>query len=408
MGEGSSGAVWFGASGFTTLAVYELGDELVVEIETTATVVGCHGCGVRAVTKDRRWVAVRDAPVGDRPVVLRWRKRVWSCSDPDCQVRTWTEQRPDLVEPRRLLTTREGRWACSRVRALEGTPASCARTLGVSWPTVWSAVREHGCRLVDDPGRVGLTEMVGFDETVMQPAHRRRRRLFVTVAVDVVTGQIIDVFEGRDAADLRAWLASQPSEWRQAVEVISVDPHEGYRSAITGNPLLGEVTVVVDPFHIVRLANQAVTRTRQRVQREVLGHRGRQADPLYGCRKLLLMGAEHVDERGWRRIERALRDGDPRGEVQDAWVAKEYVRDVYLTEDPDQAREALQRAVDWCTAPEATRELRTLAKTLTRWSDEILAHHATGASNGKVEAGNLLIKQVKRAGRGFRNLSNFR
>ena len=38
----------------------------------TATVVGCGGCGVRATTKDRRWVTVRDAPAGNVAVVVRW------------------------------------------------------------------------------------------------------------------------------------------------------------------------------------------------------------------------------------------------------------------------------------------------------------------------------------------------
>ena len=143
-----------------------------------------------------------------------------------------------------------------------------------------------------------------------------------------------------------------------------------------------------------------------------LEHRGWKGDPLYGIRKLLLMGAEHLDEQGWERLHQALREGDLDGQVQDAWVAKEYVRDIYLTDDPDEAKAALDRAIAWCTDPAANPELRTLAKTLRRWRNEILAHHTTGAendaSNGKVEAANLTIKQVKRTGRGFRNLHNYR
>jgi len=45
---------------------------------------------------------------------------------------------------------------------------------------------------------------------------------------------------------------------------------------------------------------------------------------------------------------------------------------------------------------------------LTRWRTEILAHHTTGASSGRVEAANLTIKQVKRSGRGFANIDNYR
>lgn len=42
--------------------------------------------------------------------------------------------------------------------------------------------------------------------------------------------------------------------WCGTVGVVSVDPYEGYRNALINSPFLGEVTLVVDPFHIVRLA----------------------------------------------------------------------------------------------------------------------------------------------------------
>ncbi len=405
MVEGS-GACWFGAPGFSVLDVIDTGVELIVEVETTATVVGCVGCGTRARPKDRRWVTVRDAPAGGRPVRVRWRKRIWCCPEPDCEVRSWTEQSP-LVAPRRVLTTRAEVWACDRVAAVEGTPASIARGFGVSWSTVWAAVERVGTERVEDPDRVGLTVMVGFDETVMQPAHRRRRRRFITAVVDVATGQILDIFEGRDARDLARWAASMPAGWLHGVQVVSVDPHEGYRSAVTRG-LLAHATVVVDGFHIVRLANQAVTRCRQRTQQAMLEHRGWKGDPLYDIRKLLLLGAERLDHNGWVRLLDALREGDPDGEVRDCWVAKEKVRDIYLTDDPDEAAELLDDVLAWCTDTDSGPELATLAKTLKRWRNEILAHHTTGASNGPVEAANLLIKQVKRSGRGFRNLANYR
>lgn len=193
-----SSACWFGAPGFVVLDVNDDDFDVVVEVETTAVVVGCSGCGSRARAKDRRWVTLRDAPAGSRPVLVRWRKRIWECPERDCDVKTWTEQ-ASLAAPRQVLTTRAQRWACERVEAVEATPASLARGFGVSWSTVWGAVERLGRERVDDPTRVPATEMVGFDETVMQPAHRRRRRRFVTAVVDVASGQILDVFEGRDA-----------------------------------------------------------------------------------------------------------------------------------------------------------------------------------------------------------------
>ena len=195
MAEGSSGAVWFGAPGFEVLDVVAGGAEFVIEVQTTAAVVGCGQCGVREKSKERRWVTLRDVPVGDAAVRVRWRKRVRVCPDPDCGAKTCTE-RTDLAAPRRVLSARAQTWAANRVAALEETPASIARGFGVSWSTVWAAVERVGAVRVDDPARVGPVEMVGFDETVIRPAHRRRRRRFITAVVDVATGQILDVVRG--------------------------------------------------------------------------------------------------------------------------------------------------------------------------------------------------------------------
>ncbi len=199
--------------------------------------------------------------------------------------------------------------------------ASVARRLGVSWRTVWSAVEAAAEEIAGDPGRVGQVARLGFDETVMASAARRRRRRFITAAVDASNGQIVDVFDGRDAADLREWVSQQPRWWARVVEVVCVDPHEGYRSAIRqlarDGSLPAATEVAADPFHIVRLANQALARCRQRTQTETTGHRGRAGDPLYGIRKLLLTGAERLDAAGLRRLHAALDQGDPYDEVVD-------------------------------------------------------------------------------------------
>jgi hypothetical protein len=53
-----------------------------------------------------------------------------------------------------------------------------------------------------------------------------------------------------------------------AVEVVAMDPHAGYRAAVA--EALPNARVVVDHFHLVRLANLMVTDVRQRVAREQL------------------------------------------------------------------------------------------------------------------------------------------
>jgi transposase len=61
-----------GLDGFQVLAAQVAAGEWQLTVQTTATVVGCIGCGVRAELHGCRTVRVRDLPIGGRPVVLAW------------------------------------------------------------------------------------------------------------------------------------------------------------------------------------------------------------------------------------------------------------------------------------------------------------------------------------------------
>jgi zinc-finger of transposase IS204/IS1001/IS1096/IS1165 len=64
-----------GLDGLEVLAAEVVDGEWQLAVPTTATVVGCIGCGVRAELHGRRTVRARELPSGGRPVVLVWRKR---------------------------------------------------------------------------------------------------------------------------------------------------------------------------------------------------------------------------------------------------------------------------------------------------------------------------------------------
>jgi transposase len=83
----------------------------------------------------RRRVRIRDLPIGGRPAVLWWRKRIWRCREPACGVRTWTE-RVAAVGPRAVLTERARAEACRRVGKDAHAVAAVARDLGVGWATI--------------------------------------------------------------------------------------------------------------------------------------------------------------------------------------------------------------------------------------------------------------------------------
>ncbi len=349
-------------------------------------------------------VEIRDLACFGRPARLVWRKRRWRCVDADCEAKTWTETSPECSR-RALLTRRAAAEACRQVGENARPVAELAEELGVCWWTVMAAVIEHGTPLVEDPDRVGEVAKLGIDETSWLAANRHHATLYATGLVDLDAGILIDLVEGNSADDLREWLDRQRREWLASIAVVTTDLAESYRAGL--DPHLAHATRVADPFHVVRVGNRCLDAVRRRVQQETLGHRGRKRDPLYRIRKLLLAGAERLDEGGHRRMLLGLRMGDPHDEVLGSWLAKESVRDIYLTEDPHEAALLIDKAITGC-AEDDVEEIRSLGRTLAAWRSEILEHHRTGASNGPTEGLNLCVKKVKRCGHGFRRFEHYR
>ncbi|MBA3844943.1 MAG: ISL3 family transposase [Actinobacteria bacterium] len=393
-----------GLDGFQVLEVIERDDEVVITVETTAEFMGCAACGTRAEAHERKTVQIRDLACFGRPARLVWRKRRWRCREELCDAKTWSEG-SEHVDAQAVITRRAGMEACRQVGENARPVSQVADEFGVCWWTVMNAVVEHGTPLVDDPDRVGVVCQLGVDETSFLRANRWHPTMYATGLVDLEERIVIDMVQGNTAADLRRWTANADPGWLADIEVVATDLAESFRAGLS--PHLDHTTRVADPFHVVRVANRGVDKVRRRVQNETLGHRGRKHDPLYRIRKLLLSGAERLDERGNDRLLLGLRVGDPHDEVLGAWLAKESVRDVYLTNDPADATLLLDKAITGCAADDVP-EIVSLGRTLAAWRTEILAHHTTGASNGPTEGLNLCVKKVKRCGHGFRNFENYR
>jgi transposase len=378
--------------------------EWFICVETDADRTGCPECGVRAVGHGRRRVQVRDLPIAGRPVVLVWAKRLWRCPDRDCGRRTWTETL-EAVAPRAVLSERARAEICRRVGEDEDSVAQVARDFGVGWATAMAAVVDYGAPLVDDPGRLEGVSGLGVDETTFLHARPGRRTRQVTGFVDLDRARLLDVVPGRSGPAAARWLWAQEPRWRAGIEVAALDAFRGYNTALVAT--LPNATIVIDRFHAVGLAIRAVDQVRRRVQNQTLGHRGRKHDPLYRIRRLLLVGAERLDERGWDRLFFGLDLGDPDGDLAAAWLAKELLRSVYSADGPVAARRALGEFYAHCRRRPVP-ELARLARTVRAWEAQILAFHATGVSNGPTEAVNLLIEKVRRIGHGFRNFTNYR
>nr|WP_269813637.1 ISL3 family transposase [Ornithinimicrobium sediminis] len=391
---------------------------LTLTVESAMVPTGCPACGVVAESLGRRTVRLVDAPCFSTPVVLLWRKRRYRCREDLCEVVTFTEQDPDLARPRGLLTSRAARWAITQIRREHASVQGVARQLGVRWRTVWEAIKPILTTAADDETRFSGVSTLGVDEHVWHhvstkpPEDGGRGPKELTGMVDLtvdehgqVRARLLDLVQGRTKAAYADWLEARGSEFTAGVDVATLDPFQGYKSAIDDE--LADATAVLDAFHVVALGTKCVDEVRRRVQQDTTGHRGRKGDPLYGIQTILRAGAENLTDKQRGRIERAFAAHEAHDEVDLTWQAAQLLRSAYKTTDKPEGKKIAERIVasfPTCPIPEIAR----LGRTLRTWKEAFLAYFDTGATNGGTEAINGLIELHRRIARGLTNFENYR
>lgn len=387
----------FGMDGFRVLVVDEHNGVVNVLVELEREDAPCPGCGTfSAKVKQRPVVRLSDAPSGGRQVVTFWCKRRLRCVEDFCPNASFTQQAPEHVAARGRLTERLRGVIAKAVRTRP--VAEVAGEHKVSWRTAWRAAQAHiEAALAARPPAV--PRRLGLDETSF-----RRLGRYATGFVDLDTGRLVDLVEGRSKALVSDWLAGLDPDARGGIAEVALDPFAGYNAAIRDGAQAARITM--DKFHAVRLANQVVTDVRCRRQQELTGHRGRKGDPLYGARRDLLRAKERLSPRAWQRMEEAF-GADDELAVECVWVAKEAFRDIYAASDRAEAERRLGEWNELVVAYDVV-ELTTFAATIRQWETQFLNYFDSRATNAASEGRNLIIKQVKRGGFGFRRFDNYR
>ncbi len=112
-----------------------------------------------------------------------------------------------------------------------------------------------------------------------------------------------------------------------------MDGFTGFKTATTEE--LPEAVSVMEPFHVVRLAGNALDECRRRVQLAACGHRGRKTDPLYRSRRTPHTGADLLTDKQKVRLA-ALFSVDAHAEVEATWTM--YQRTVAAYRHPDRTK----------------------------------------------------------------------
>lgn len=385
-------------------------DRAVLECRVVDDDPWCRKCGAEGVARDTVTRPLAHEPFGHRPTTLLVRVRRYRCAH--CR-RTWRQDTTRAAAPRARISRGGIGWALTAIVVDHLTVSRAAAGLGVSWHTANTAILAEGKRrLIDDPGRFDGVTTLGVDEHVWR--HTRLGDKYVTVIIDLTparskTGpaRLLDMVEGRSKQAFKTWLAERPQAWRDAIEVVAMDGFTGFKTAAAEE--LPDAVAVMDPFHVVRLAGDALDRCRRRVQQAIHGHRGMKGDPLYAARRTLHTGAELLTDKQAARL-RTLFGAEEHVEVEATWGIYQRMIAAYRHEDRHHGRELMANLIASISSgvPRALVELTTLGRTLRKRADDVLAYFdRPGTSNGPTEAINGRLEHLRGSALGFRNLTNY-
>ena len=370
----------------------------------------CRRCGCEGAPRDTVIRQLAHEPFGWRPTTLDVVVRRYRCTG--CG-HVWRQDTSKAAEPRAKLSRRGLRWALEAIVVQHLTVARVAEGLAVAWNTANDAVLAEGKRvLIDDEHRFDGVKVLGVDEHVWR--HTRRGDKYVTVIIDLTpvrdrTGpaRLLDMVEGRSKQAFKTWLAERPQAWRDAVEVVAMDGFTGFKTATTEE--LPDAVAVMDPFHVARLAGDALDECRRRVQQAIHGHRGRKEDPLYAARRTLHTGADLLTDKQTDRLT-ALFASDEHVEVEATWGIYQQMIAAYRCQDRRRGRELMVKLIDSIShsVPAALAEVTKLGRTLKKRAADILAYFdRPGTSNGPTEALNGRLEHLRGSALGFRNLTHY-
>ncbi len=380
----------FGVRGYRYVATRYEDGAIVMRIEAPRESFRCPCCGsshVHVVEWFRRWW--RTVPVGSKVVWIEMDVPRIECQV--CRMRRRVEV--TFAEAMRRHTRSFERYVMELLQFM--TPQDVSLYLRISWDLANDIQKRRLGRRFARP-KLKQLKRIAIDEI-----HLGKRHRFVTLVLDLDSGAVVFVGEGKGAEALKPF-------WRRLkaahakVRAVATDMSPAYIGAVIQN--LPKAQLVFDRFHVMKLLNEKLTELRRSLFREAEGLLGQSV--LKGIRWLLLKNPENLDDakNERARLQQALDLNQP---LAIAYYLKDDLRRFWEQADWQAAYVFLE---DWCTRAEASgiRMLQKFAKTLLGHRSGLLAWYHHPISTGPLEGVNNKIKLLQRRAYGYRDLELFK
>ena len=376
-----------GIKGFQFLRFDYSGDIVYADIVRKKGKLTCPSCGSFDVTGTPVDIReIKGLPMGTKKSVFRVRMQRVRCHCCDAF----------RMESLPFVHGERGRISKALARTIvelrsEMTILALAEHFGLHWETVKNVEKSHLARKYK---RVRLKDVkvIGVDEIHMGRSIGEKG--YLTIVRDLDTGAVLHVGKGKGGEALKGF-ARRLKTSSCKIQAVAMDFSPAFGKWAADN--LSGATIVYDHFHLIKLMNDKIDDIRRKTMSQ-LDENEKKA--LKNRRWLFVRNEENLLPDAREELEVCR---NKFADLGTAWMLKECLRRIYsLATDGDLARLAFER---WCLLADesAIPQMRTMARTIRRHIDGILAYWNQRLTNAAMEGFNNKVGWLTRQAYGYRD-----
>ena len=359
------------------------GNTIILHVEAKERQIECPNCGCRYLVKNG--FRMRDfigLPVGGRKVIIRMKVQRYKCKNKVCDYDR--QEHIPFATGSCGYTHRFAKYVVGLLKAM--TLKDAANLLGVTWDTIKDIHSRHLEYHYAPPSLDGV-DCIGIDEFAVRKGH-----IYKTIVVDLRSGRILHVGEGKGADALKGF-------WKRIkrkgidIKYVATDLSAAFISSVYEH--CPNAVHVFDHFHVVKLMNEKlddIRRVQYNMEKDI-----NKRKVLKGTRYLLLSNGEDIFDKEYKtRLDNALDMNKP---LSQAYYLKEQLREFWTQVNKEEAEKVM---LDWVSQAKESKvpQLMKMAATIMAHRTGILAWYDCHISTGKVEGIN---NKMKRNAYGFRD-----
>ena len=269
-------------------------------------------------------------------------------------------------------------------------PAAIARIVDEHDTRLWRFIKHYvdaARERVDESG----VNNIGMDET------SKKGQNYISIVVDLDTHNVLFVTDGKDATTIDRYVEDMKAHNGDPdnIKIVTCDMALGFKAATEKN--FKNSTQVIDKFHVIKNANEAVNDVRKAESKE--------NSLLNRTRFIWLKNDVNLTEK-----QKALKVSLSKKHLKTsrACAMREELQNIYSTAaNREEAEIALKKLCSWMMHSRLDR-MKAFCRTIKDHWDGILSYFDHRYTNAILEGTNSVVQKIKERSRGFRNVEYFK